>query len=112
MPNLLYLPPLVLVAAALVGFALRESSSGYAFAAGLVAELCVVLGYVLGVVPPGTALQAVQWAMIVQLVAITAAVWAGAWVAARPWASAWREEPGTDRDHPADGARVAGPGGR
>jgi len=109
-PNASYLPPLALMAAALVGFALRESSPGYAFAAGLVAELCVVLGYVLGVVPPGLPLQTAHWAMIVQLAAITAAVWAGAWVAARPWVSAWREEPGTGRDHPADGARVAGPG--
>ena len=81
------------MAVGLAGFALRESWCGYAFAAGLVAELVVLVGYVLGVAPFGAPLATAHWAMIVQLAAVTAAVWAGIWIAARPWVAAWREEP-------------------
>ncbi len=48
-PNLSYLLPLALVMAGLIGHALRESSAGYAFGAGLVAEMAVILGYALHV---------------------------------------------------------------
>ena len=39
-----------LVIVGLVGYAVRERSAGYAFSAGLVTELAVVLGYTLGIV--------------------------------------------------------------
>ena len=42
-PNVSYLVPLALVIVGLVGYALRESSAGYAFGAGLVAEMTVTL---------------------------------------------------------------------
>ena len=46
-PNVSYVVPLVLVLLGLVGHAVRERSAGYAFSAGLVAELIVTLGYAL-----------------------------------------------------------------
>ena len=49
-PSVSYLVPLAMVMLAMVGHALRESSAGYAFSAGLVAELAVTLGYSLSVV--------------------------------------------------------------
>ena len=48
-PTWSYLVPLVLVIAGLVGYALRDNSAPHAFAAGLVVELAVVLGYALRV---------------------------------------------------------------
>ncbi len=51
--NVSYLVPLALVVLAMVGHAIRESSAGYAFSAGLVAELAVTLGYALSVVLDG-----------------------------------------------------------
>ncbi len=45
--NVSYLVPLAVVIVALVGFALGEASAGYAFAAGLVVQMTVVLGYLL-----------------------------------------------------------------
>ena len=48
-PNISYLVPLALVMLGLIGHALRESSAGYAFGAGLVAEMAVILGYALHV---------------------------------------------------------------
>ena len=41
--------PLALVMLGLIGHALRESSAGYAYGAGLVAEMAVILGYALHV---------------------------------------------------------------
>ena len=94
-PSISYLVPLAIVILCMVGHALRESSSGYAFSAGLVAELAVALGYSLSVVlaprPFGTA----ELVTLLQLVTITAAAWMLAWLAARRWVNVWREEPGT-----------------
>src|SRR5262249_26498410 len=87
------LVPLALVALGLVGHALRERSPGYAFAAGLVADAAVMGGYALGVVIAGRPFGEGEWARLVQLGTITAAVWALLWLASRRWVGAWREGP-------------------
>ena len=83
----------------MVGHAVRESSSGYAFSAGLVAELAVALGYSLSVVlakrPFGTA----ELVALLQLATITAAAWMLAWLAARRWVNVWREAEKGDSPH-------------
>lgn len=92
-PNTSYLVPLALVIAALVGFALRETSAGYAFSAGLVVQMTVVLGYLLGLTTRGHAIGVAELTMVVQLATITAAVWAVVWLLARQGVNVWREEP-------------------
>ncbi|MGA2061922.1 MAG: hypothetical protein ABSG67_15660, partial [Thermoguttaceae bacterium] len=92
-PNLSYLVPLALVMIGLIGHALRESSAGYAFGAGLVAEIAMVLGYALHVTmaSPPQRFQMPEFIITVQLAIITAAVWAIVWLAARGWVNVWRE---------------------
>jgi hypothetical protein len=86
-----YLVPLLLVMAGMVGYALRDRSAGYAFSAGLVAEMAVVLGYPLNVLLAGDTFETAESATLVQLATITAAVWAGIWLAARRYVGVWRE---------------------
>ena len=90
-PNVSYLVPLVLVIGALVGFALREASSGYAFSAGLVVQLAVILGYLLSLVTGKRPIGAGEIATAGELSAIAAAAWAAAWLAARLRVNVWRE---------------------
>ena len=92
-PNFSYLVPLSLVMFGLIGHALRESSAGYAFAAGLVAEMAVILGYVLHVTmsSPPRLFQTAEFITTVQLAVITAAVWTIIWLIARRWVDVWRE---------------------
>ncbi|MFZ5831834.1 MAG: hypothetical protein ACOY3P_17235 [Planctomycetota bacterium] len=82
-PSLSYLVPLVLIILAMVGHALRESSAGYAFSAGLVAQLGVNLGYSLSVVLAGTPFGQAELVTLLQLATITAAAWGLAWLAVR-----------------------------
>lgn len=51
--NVSYLVPLLVVIVGMVGFALRETSAGYAFSAGLIVEMTVVLGYFLALITGG-----------------------------------------------------------
>ncbi len=83
-----YLVPLITAVAALVVLAWRESSSGYAFSAGLVTKLSVVLACLLSFTQWGPD----QWAILCYSITITSAVWAAAWIAARHWIDVWREE--------------------
>lgn len=87
-----YLVPLVLVIATLVGFALRESRAGFAFAAGLVVQLTVVLGYFLTLTRTKQPIETVAFATAVQLATIAAAVWAIAWLIAGKRSRAWPAE--------------------
>ncbi len=57
-PEFSYLVPLLVSIVALVVFAWRESSSGYAFSAGLVAQLSAALACLMSI----TRLGAVEWA--------------------------------------------------
>ncbi|NQU24237.1 MAG: hypothetical protein HQ567_23390 [Candidatus Nealsonbacteria bacterium] len=90
-----YVIPLLLVLAGMVGHAIRERSAGYAFSAGLVAELIVILGYALAVVTdPNRSFENIgEFVTLVQWATITAAVWAGAWLLIRRRLNVWREEP-------------------
>ncbi|NLS96099.1 MAG: hypothetical protein GXX96_28505 [Planctomycetaceae bacterium] len=83
-----YLVPLVAVVASLIVLAWRESSSGYAFSAGLVTKLSVVLACLLSFTKWGPD----QWAVLWYSVAVTSAVWAAAWITARRWINVWRED--------------------
>ena len=108
--------PLALVIVGLVGYALRETSAGYAFSAGLVAEMTVILGYALSVVldpSPTRTFGVHELVTLLQLATITAAAWAIAWLVARKWLDVWREaaEKGTVPDQPSVGARWNGPEG-
>ena len=94
-PNVAYLVPQVLVVVGLVGFALREKSAGYAFSAGLVAQVAVVLGYFVRLAIRGQSLETAELATSLQLATIMAAVWAIVWLAARRWLDVWREGPQT-----------------
>lgn len=94
-PSVSYLLPLALVLAGLVGFALRERSAAYAFSAGLVAEMIVTLGYALSVTTGARLFRIQESVTLIQLATITAAVWAGGWLAVRSWLDIWREDPET-----------------
>ncbi len=83
-----YLVPLVAAVVALVVLAWRESSTGYAFSAGLVMKLTVVLACLLSF----TAWGSQQWAILWYSVTIAAAAWSAAWVTARRWIGVWRED--------------------
>ncbi len=95
-PSVSYLVPLVLVLGGLIGYAVRERSASYAFAAGLVAELTVVLAYALYVATTGNeAFDLTEKITLLQLATITPAVWAGVWLIARNRLDVWRERPGS-----------------
>ena len=88
--------PLVVLSLGLAGFAVRERSPGYAFAAGLVADVSLMGGYALAVVTAGGALDAVQFVRVLQLGSLGAALWALGWLVAGRWVRAWRETPRPD----------------
>jgi hypothetical protein len=92
-PQCSYLVPLVLVIGALVGFALRERSSVYAFAAGAVLEMAVVLGYALHITLAKQQFDITFRVTLIQLFAVTAAAWAIVWLVARKRLDVWRESP-------------------
>ncbi len=87
--------PLAILCVGLVGHAVRECSPGYAFSAGLVVNFAVVTGYLLTFVNGGNPIGVVECVRLLQLVSVTAAIWALIVLASRPWIAAWRE--GDDR---------------
>ncbi len=86
--ELSYLVPLLITTGALVVLAWRESSSGYAFSAGLVMKLGLVLACLLSF----TAWGSEQWAILWYGLAIASAGWSAAWVTARRQVDVWRED--------------------
>jgi hypothetical protein len=72
--------PLVLVSAGLVGYAVRDRLPGYAFAAGLVADIALMGGYALHVVLGGGPLDGAAWVRVIQLGTAGAGLWAVAWL--------------------------------
>lgn len=81
-----YVIPLVAVIGVLVGHAMRERSAAMAFAAGLVLNLAVTLGYLLHVVTSaGGSIDTVTLVRLVQLNVIATASFAIAWVVVRIW---------------------------
>jgi hypothetical protein len=83
--------PLALICVGLTGHALRESSAGYAFSAGLIANLAVASGYYLTVVSGGSPIGLVEFVRLLQLMTLTAATWGLIALASQPWIFAWRE---------------------
>src|SRR5262249_6424716 len=83
--------PLAFVAAALVGHALRERSSGFAFSAGLVVKLLVAGGFAVGVVTAGRPFDENAWVELGQRVTLTAGVWALGWLLVSRWMGRFRE---------------------
>ncbi|HEX7377114.1 MAG TPA: hypothetical protein VF278_08375 [Pirellulales bacterium] len=83
-----HLVPLAAIVLTMIVYAVRESSPGYAFLGGLVANLTVSGGYALVI----RSFDAVEAARLAQLATITAAAWAIAWLAARRRVlAAWRQ---------------------
>jgi hypothetical protein len=93
-PTWSYLVPLALVIVALVGHALRERLSGYAFSAGLVLELAVTLGYSLRATLNKQPIDTLFFVSLLQWATITAGVWAIVWLVARRFTGVWREDDG------------------
>jgi len=85
------LVPLLLVAAGLVGVALRERSAGYAFSAGIVLDAALMGGYALAVVLDGGTIGQRELVTVLQLGTLAAGVWAIVWLASQRWVDAWRD---------------------
>ena len=88
-PNVSYLVPLSVLIVTLVGYALRERSSGYAFSAGLVLQMAVVLGYALRTMLAELPFDEAFRATLIELVAVTAGAWAILWLVARRSVDVW-----------------------
>jgi len=80
-----YALPLSIIVLTLVGHGVRERSSGFAVAAGLVLNLTVSLGYLLAVATAGPLIGSGVWVRLVQLNAIATAGFALVWLASRDW---------------------------
>ena len=78
-----YGAPLVLVALVLIGYALRERRADFAFSAGLLFNATVTLAFLLAVVSAKGAMDRVVAVRLVQLNAITFAVYALPWLSSR-----------------------------
>lgn len=86
--TLSYSIPLVIVALALIAYALRERLLGYAFSAGLFFNATVSMIYLLSVVSVRGDMDRVVVAHVIQLNAITAALYAIVWLSMQPrWLS-------------------------
>src|SRR5262249_15078477 len=81
--------PLVLLTVGLVGHAVRERSPGYAFTAGLLANVSVTGGYALAVVTSGRHLDTPEIVRLCQLSSLTAALWTLGWMLGLPWLYIW-----------------------
>ena len=77
--------PLIALTLGLVGHAVRERWPGYAFLAGLVANLSVTGGYALAVVTGGRHLETADIVCLWQLGSLMAGLWALAWMLSLPW---------------------------
>ncbi len=77
-----YAVPIVLSALVLVGYALRDRSSGFALAGGLVLNASATVAYLLATSQGGALFDAVQWIRMAQLNATVAACYALLWLAA------------------------------
>ena len=83
--SICYGAPLVLFACTLIGYAIREKSSAYAFAAGLLFNLVTTAVYLLEISKAGRALDGVTWIEVAQVNSIVSAIIALFWTAAITW---------------------------
>ena len=79
--------PLLTLALVLVGYALRERSSAFAFAGGLTFNLAITAGYLLLISKQGLRFDAAGWIRLAQLNAIVSALYALAWMGILRWKS-------------------------
>jgi hypothetical protein len=86
--------PLALIAIALVGHAVRDRSSPFAFAAGLLINIVATMVEMIRLVRGGAPLDASAWIVVAQVNAIVAGVVAVAWLAAVEWWQRARNAPG------------------
>ena len=77
-----YAVPVLVTALTLIGYAVRERSSRFAFAGGLVLNLGVTAAYLLAVAKIGLKFDVAMWVRLAQLNAIASASFALAWIAA------------------------------
>lgn len=82
-----HVPPILAIAATLVGYAVRERSAGYALAACLVVDLAATVGFLLIGAPVGPAFDAPLAARLALLNAAVGSASALAWIGA---VAAWR----------------------
>ena len=80
-----YIVPLVLVSLGLAGHAFRERSTTYAFAAGLVVNLTATLAWLMTAVTHGRHIDGEAIIELAQLIILTAAAYALAWLCERQW---------------------------
>lgn len=90
-PLVNYPLPLLLLIAAMVGFAIRETSSTYAFGGGLLFCLASVAGYVMQGTLAGQAFGLYEFVVSIQIATLAAGVWALAWLGMRAWLGVWQE---------------------
>ncbi len=98
-----YVPPIVILAGTLVGFALRERSSGFALAACLVMNLAATVGYLLVGVSGGEPVSASLAARLALLNAIVGSLSSLAWMG---MGEVWRRRKGEQAGLADDGRLV------
>ncbi|MEW4569018.1 hypothetical protein AB1L88_14230 [Tautonia sp. JC769] len=99
-----YAPPIVLVAVTLVGYALRERSSGFALAGGLLLNFGATVGMLLSGTVPTVPDDPMLWLRLAQLNAIVGSAYAIGWMGMRDVAR--RRGKTLDRPDP-DGTALA-----
>jgi hypothetical protein len=87
-----YVPPIVLLASTLVGYAIRERSSRFAFAAGMVFNVAATTGLLLTSATSGLSLTATLWIRLALLNASVASAYALAWMGAIAGGRRWLSE--------------------
>jgi hypothetical protein len=92
-----YTIPLVLASLALVGHAMRERFSGYAFSAGLLINLAVTVAQLLTIAAVGGSMNRVVLVQVMQLNAIASAGVALVWLATRGWWTVEAEQPSSSK---------------
>ena len=75
-----YVPPVLLLSLTLLGYAIRERSSGFALAAALVLNVAVTMGYLMADVAGRLNFDTELWVRLAQLNAAVAAAYAIAWL--------------------------------
>ena len=75
-----YVPPVLLLALTLLGYAIRERSSGFALAAALVLNIAATMGYLMAGVAGRLNFDTELWVRLAQLNAAVAAAYAIAWL--------------------------------
>jgi len=76
-----YAVPLLVMAVALIGHALRERSARLAFAGGLLLSIATTAGYLLEIAKQGAVLDAIAWLRVGQINAIVTSTYALCWLA-------------------------------